>query len=245
MSRLVGLYPRRWRDRYGAELAALLEARPPTGRDRMDLFLGALDARLHPELVEPGVAPAAVTPARRLSGLLASAGGIAWVGMIGFAGLAMERGVAEPDVTGFLWLALVLMALGLIGRDLAAHARPLGRGLAVGGILFALALALPWDAKFVVALPFVVLVGAGMLGLAATRAGLSNGARRWIVVAGFAIPLTLLAPVGGGLYELSPWFGLAILAPYGLAWLLVGTVMALRGSPTLTSGPRSAREHTA
>ncbi len=232
MSRLFGLYPRRWRVRYGDELAAVIEARPPTLRDRLDLVLGALDAHVHPELVEPAAATTRVPWGRRVSGLLASAGGIAWLTMVALAGRANERGVEEPGVVEVFWLALILMAIGLIGKDVAVHARLLGRSLAAGGILLALAFVLPWDGKVLVALPLVVLVGAGMLGLAATRARLSSGARRWIIVVGFAIPFVLLAPVGGGLYELSPWFGVPVLAPYGLAWILVGALLALRGDPT-------------
>jgi len=34
MSRLVRLYPRRWRDRYEEEFLALLKERPPTMSDR-------------------------------------------------------------------------------------------------------------------------------------------------------------------------------------------------------------------
>jgi hypothetical protein len=45
---LLRLYPRSWSRRYGAEMEALLEARPPNVRERVDLVRGALDAWLHP-----------------------------------------------------------------------------------------------------------------------------------------------------------------------------------------------------
>jgi hypothetical protein len=40
------LYPRAWRERYGEEFVALLDANPPTIWSAIDLVSGALDARL-------------------------------------------------------------------------------------------------------------------------------------------------------------------------------------------------------
>jgi hypothetical protein len=50
MSRLLALYPRAWRARYGEEFAELLESRPPTPRDRLDIVIGAIDARINPQI---------------------------------------------------------------------------------------------------------------------------------------------------------------------------------------------------
>jgi hypothetical protein len=50
MKRLVYLYPPEWRDRYGEEFSALLEARPVTPLDLLDIIRGALDAHLHPQV---------------------------------------------------------------------------------------------------------------------------------------------------------------------------------------------------
>ncbi len=61
MSALLRLYPRAWRERYGDELLALLEDRPASPLDLVDLARGAFDARLHPQL--PGTEPA--TPERK------------------------------------------------------------------------------------------------------------------------------------------------------------------------------------
>ena len=47
--RLLGLYPRAWRERYGEELCAQLEAQRPLRIGVVaDLVRGALDAHLHP-----------------------------------------------------------------------------------------------------------------------------------------------------------------------------------------------------
>jgi hypothetical protein len=47
---LVRLYPQLWRSRYEEEFLALLEQHPISLLDCIDLFLGALDAHLHPHL---------------------------------------------------------------------------------------------------------------------------------------------------------------------------------------------------
>lgn len=48
MKRIARLYPRRWRERYGAEIDALLERRPVTLRGLGDLVRGIVDAHMHP-----------------------------------------------------------------------------------------------------------------------------------------------------------------------------------------------------
>lgn len=58
-------YPRRWRDRYGAEMAALLAERQPGWLDLLDLARGGLDARLH-RLVRPPVQLVAAMPRREV-----------------------------------------------------------------------------------------------------------------------------------------------------------------------------------
>jgi hypothetical protein len=156
--------------------------------------------------------------------------------MLLIVGVALGRG-EEPDITGLFWLSILVMAIGLLGSNSAADARSVKRGLAASALLFGAGLVLPWEAKVIPALPLVILVGAGMLWLAATRAGLSTRIRRRVVAIGFLLPSILIAPVGGGLYEPSPWFALAILLPYGLAWMLVGALTTLRGVSGPTNQP--------
>jgi hypothetical protein len=48
---LLVLYPRRWRDRYGAEMRELLAQHRVSARTVLDLLFGAVDARLHPALL--------------------------------------------------------------------------------------------------------------------------------------------------------------------------------------------------
>ena len=48
---LVRLYPRAWRERYGAEMSAMLEQIPLTPAAVIDLVAGAIDARVSPHVV--------------------------------------------------------------------------------------------------------------------------------------------------------------------------------------------------
>lgn len=52
-SRLLALYPRSWRLRYGEEIAAILGEERLSVSLVVDLILGAIDAHLHPELAGP------------------------------------------------------------------------------------------------------------------------------------------------------------------------------------------------
>src|SRR5438105_4714365 len=51
--RILRCYPRAWRDRYKPEMEQVLRGYPVTFWTLLDLLLGALDARLHPDLL-PG-----------------------------------------------------------------------------------------------------------------------------------------------------------------------------------------------
>jgi hypothetical protein len=55
---MLRLYPRSWRARYGAELADLFAPSSLSISLIVDLIAGAIDARLHPELVARPVSPA-------------------------------------------------------------------------------------------------------------------------------------------------------------------------------------------
>lgn len=52
--RLVRLYPGVWRERYEEEFVAMLEQSPASVKDILDVTLGALDARLRPQVVPEG-----------------------------------------------------------------------------------------------------------------------------------------------------------------------------------------------
>lgn len=236
MSRLIGLYPASWRARYETELRALLADRPPTRRDRVDLVRGALDARLHPELIERGAGDRSVPLDRRLSGLLAFAGGLTWAGT--YASVALAEG-DSIDASG-IWLAFFFMATSLIGSDLALHAQSLGRGLTAAVICLILVFVLPWGVNFAAIVALGVILGAGGLGLATVRAGLPRNVRRAVLILGFAIPFVLIFPAGAASnwgYGPGWWLQGFIFVPYGLGWMFVGARMAIQGGPTTTNPP--------
>ncbi len=62
---VLWVYPRRWRDRYEAEMTALLAERHAGWGDLLDLALGGLDARLH-GLVPPPAQLVAALPQREV-----------------------------------------------------------------------------------------------------------------------------------------------------------------------------------
>lgn len=62
---VLWVYPRPWRDRYEAEMTALLAEREPGWGDLLDLARGGLDARLH-GLVRPPVQLVAAMPRREV-----------------------------------------------------------------------------------------------------------------------------------------------------------------------------------
>lgn len=66
---MLHLYPRRWRARYGEEVAAMVAGERPSFRLFVDLLAGAVDARLNPQLTPdttPQGGPPQVTTIQRL-----------------------------------------------------------------------------------------------------------------------------------------------------------------------------------
>jgi hypothetical protein len=55
-SLLLRLYPARWRERYGEEIADLLATEPPSVPRAVDMVRGLIEAHLHPELVDSALA---------------------------------------------------------------------------------------------------------------------------------------------------------------------------------------------
>jgi hypothetical protein len=203
---ILGLYPRRWRARYGEEMAALLDARPATWRDRRDLVRGALDAWLHPP-----------TPSR-IPAVAAIAGGGLWT--VVAAGVLF--GPVQPDWPGYLMeivpvvaIAVIFLAIAVVGCALRSGDR--GAGVAritttiaiVGYIAWIAMLAgtlLGWaDGPGLAAAQGVAIVGTTLIGAGAVMAG----------------DTTI-----GGLVTAS---GLAMLVPWSAGWLVFGTAWTAIG----------------
>jgi hypothetical protein len=236
-SRLVDLYPRAWRDRYGAELLALLEERPPSARDRLDVLRGALDARVHPQLAGPAAPEPldeAVANSRR-AGRFTLAGAIAWVAgmVVALNGpIVREAWGTYRDGGGglpFIILAMALLTVGLAGtaERLPAGDR-LGRAGAWvaggGGLLWAMA---PW----VMITGLVGAIGFVFLAAAAVRAG------QWSIW-GVAVGLAALAALPLALLDLVPVQGAfgpdgqyAVLGALVVLWLVVAGPLVTRPAP--------------
>jgi hypothetical protein len=153
VSILVRLYPRAWRERYGDELAALLEDRPAGPFDVADLLLGALDAHLHLRgLGHRSEHRKGMPMSLRLVGLAAAVGGGLWTLSFGIAGASYAN---AADYT-LVWVPVVLMAglallsalAGLSSFQFRAHPRSIwlafllpaaGIGIVLLGLLIILA----------------------------------------------------------------------------------------------------------
>ena len=228
MSRLVSLYPASWRARYEDEFLAVLESRPPTVADRLDILRGVLDARFHPQV--PGR-----HRARDWSGIAPLAGLVSfWValwlvanGPIQYDGYGSYRDGAAA--LPFLILAFVLLSVGLY--RIVRHLPPEAGGAAIAGSVAFVAgptwAAAPW--LFPVGLVFLV----GVLGLTigARRAGLMPRGSVALLVLGVVLPTAFFAAS-----FVLPWYWLrmtgleigAVLAGISVLWIVVAWTL-LRG----------------
>jgi hypothetical protein len=236
MSALVRLYPRRWRDRYESEILDLLEQRPLSFADGLDLVRGALDAHLHPQV--PGRAPTPQPWTHRIPGIVALTAGLLWTSHLAY--LASRADLAS-DWGSLAGIAFILMLISLPGDYMAAgHGRRIAIGLGVIGACFVGIAAIPaWPIKLVLAaIGYLVFLG-GMLGLAAVRAGIGSSGRWRLIGLAIALPVLIGIPAAVGVTETSPSIRLiyALIIPYGLAWLLIGLRMAIRGAPTIVDPP--------
>ena len=200
MSRLVGLYPRAWRDRYEDEFLSLIRDRPPTLVERFDIVRGAVDARLHPQ-VRRTVDDLPPSPesednlrlARRFgigaligAALWTAAAGIVLMGPVVYDGEGAYRdGSAAFPV---FFTATALIALGLLGQviRLPRTAR-LGRFSALAGMPAILIFGTgPWLWLF-------GLIAVGLIGVVAVT-GLQAGT--WPLSASLVVVAACLGVLG-------------------------------------------------
>jgi hypothetical protein len=236
VSALVRLYPAAWRDRYGAEFETLLVERPPTARDRFDIVLAAVDARLAPQLIaEPVVGRTPISA--RLAGGAAIAGGLTWCVTVLVAGV-LER---NADISLPIVAALGLMLLSLPGSYVGTYARPIALACAAVGVSVALWVAdgLPWGPSLLIPTLLVLgVLGPGALALAAARARIS-ARDRWRLVL-LTMPWPIAAIILGLIGAVPETPGLPVLMaavlPVGIAWMVTGARIA-RGSRADASEP--------
>ena len=236
MSRLVRLYPKAWRDRYGEEFLTLLAERPPTFADLVDTVRGAVDAHLNPQAqTEP-------SPwTHRIPGILALSAGALWSAVF-VAFVVWQNGAWTVAI--LFPFAMLLMLLSLPGDYMAAHGRRIAVALGVIGLCIVVAnLPYSWLTAVAGIGGYLIALG-GMLTLAAIRAEIGPSGRWILLVLAVVLPVAIGSPIALGLGTISDnetWV-LGLLLPYGVAWILIGLRMAIRGSATLIDLPASPTE---
>ena len=152
---LVRLYPRSWRARYGEEFLDLLEQRPLSPSDVLDILLAAGDARRRERA---GWRPAGVSDraAGRRWGLAAIAGGSLF--SLGLLTAVFDDGVRLSDMPSLLLPAVipVLSAVSVITGITLLLAAIIGLGVDVGrrhtGVV--------WTSVGLTALALITTIGA-------------------------------------------------------------------------------------
>lgn len=199
---LLRLYPSWWRERYGDEMASLLETRPPDARARLDLVRGAFDAHLRNP--EPGRGPGRTV----LAALIA---GAAWT----IAGVASVGGPAPPDWPGYLDSTLPVAVVGALAILVAS--------LGVARIAWsssALSLELVVLASVVGHVAWAAMLAVAALGgpYGAITAIAQTAAAIATVGVGLALIRANAHPIG----EAVVVAGALLLLPTPAAWLIVG-----------------------
>ena len=201
---LLRLYPSWWRERYGDEMAALLETRPPNARARVDLVRGALDAHLRgPE------------PERGSRGAVAAAliAGAAWT----IAGVASIGGPVPPDWPGYLDSTLPLAAVGALAILIASLGIARLAWSSSGPVLELVVLAtvaghVAWAAALVIA------------ALGGPYGAVTAIAQTAAAIATIGLGLVLIRANAHPIGEAVVVAGTALLLPTPAAWLAVGAL---------------------
>jgi hypothetical protein len=219
MSRILNLYPAAWRERYRDEMIELLAEHPPTWSDRFDLALGALDARLNPQVQRrpesierdgPPVRTIAVTAGALLGGALWIVGGLA-LKSSSFGADGYRESAAATVIFAVAALVSALAAVALAGSSRTR------RRSAAAMLVMAPLILLPWP---------IILIGIFGTAFATCAYGVAlvreDGEPVGIVLAITALVLT----------SLNTEDERALLTiPLGLAWLAIGAIALLRRWP--------------
>ncbi|HVQ21791.1 MAG TPA: hypothetical protein VMT36_00840 [Candidatus Saccharimonadia bacterium] len=229
MSNLLRLYPQAWRDRYGDELLAVLEDRPASLTDYLDLMRGALDARLHPQVRGTATPDKESSMNQRVLALSAFAGGVFW--MAGFAAWLTSPLDVTGDHSSTLAIPLVALSIALMGIGIGElGTRPgddgspfAGHLIAGTSVVLAVLLPLPTILNLTDALwGIIVLALFGFPVIAALGAGRAqrNGVLpTWLMLAIFGGAISAWVGYGGSTPDSAKWVGLFL----GLAFLLLGS----------------------
>jgi hypothetical protein len=227
MTRMLALYPRRWRDRYEEEFLALLSDSGSGPGDGIDIVRGAVDAhiqRLWPESPDDHSQPARGAV---LTGLSAAIGGLAWLG----------------------WTALILLEFRGWGAGQPEHAA-LGAALALVAGLASVAAIVGIASNFQLLMRRGGLLGASLASIGYVLSVFGGGTAQLLAFAGVAIVAWSLAGRVLPTWLAALWIAsaavtafafiafvsgggqlvglLALALPQGAAWVLVGIAIASR-----------------
>ncbi len=233
---LLRLYPAAWRARYGDEFLDLLEARPPSLRDRFDVVVGAVDARVNPQLEGTADSQVRVPGDRSIRGLIGVTGLLLTVwGLIGISIMRPWNSGGwpyEPTLSSISYVAGMIGAfVGLVALSLIAirYEGAIGRTGVAGALLAGSGL-------------FLAALGAGALSLALLGVGTALLAWRLrgpmldtptalIFATATAVLISgYLAFAAGGGQDVRLLWGLI---GYGPAWILFGLRLRAPKEPTL------------
>lgn len=200
------LYPGWWRVRYGDEVGVLLEDRPPTRRDRVDLVRGAADAWLHPPIPS------------RIPAVAALVGGGLWTMLAAIVALQP----VPADWPGYVLEIVPLAVISALALGIATVGCGLRQGDGGGrAAMVALAIASLGYVAWTVALvgTFAGHVGPVPLAIAQTLAMAGTG------LVGLALVRAGDEPIGG----LVAASALLLLIPSSLGWLAFGGAWTVIG----------------
>ena len=238
---LLTLYPARWRDRYGEEFAAVLEARPLGPFDVADILLGALDARLHVRGVAAASPfPGGIAMSLRIGGFAAIIGGLLW--LVVFAGSAFGGSDDGSFLGGLVILvgtvALLIALAGLSAFQARRYPRLIWTAFAVpaAGALVSLvglvASATVGDRPFLFDLsPWYVwmiglvglVVGSGLFAVATFRLRTLSRLAAGLLAVGAVIIVPVAFGIWGGLPPaVSQLLSLVAILSFGGGWVGLG-----------------------
>jgi hypothetical protein len=213
-SLLIRCYPRRWRDRYGDEFAAILEDRHLGPYDVADVLVAAIDAHLHLRGLDAARVPhGGFAMSQRIGGYAAVIAGILWLAAL--VGNAINNGneTNSPLLPLLVLGATAATLVALVGLSaFQARKHPV----------------LVWAAFAIPAIGAVVSLS-GWLAMAVsddTDAVVIGGIGAWMVMS--VGVLTLF--VGSALFAIATWLARS-LSRRAAAVLGVGSVMVI---PALT-----------
>ena len=235
MSVFLRLYPRAWRERYADEVTAILEARPTTPSDRLDLALGAIDAHLRARSAAAGMSAMPPSVSARVGGLAAMLAGLLWVGTIIVARNEGPSGGHGGMLLLTVTVGFFVVAIAALARDRAgSHARLRAvslvmPGVGVGMLVIGMAAELIVGGRPVLGdlTPYAIfiiglllgLVGCLVAAITAVATGALTCGAGWLLFGGVAIQALLLFGTDHDRDAGSLLTGAAV---FSACWVIVG-----------------------